>query len=602
MTDLSKDFDSAIETSAKKVSETLTGTLLNLAKDQFQKLKLDLHSGFKEISRHQYEKCSRVKTLLYRDEPAELVKLYVPTTFKVGQKDNVIDDSTLISNAINRTRYLVSGTAGSGKSVFMKYLCLKLITQQVPFPIFLELRDLNDENDPSIVRFIATKLNSVTGDFSLAQLEYGLRQGAFFLILDGFDELNSSIRAKVEKDILGICHVYINCGLVVSARPNPIFDSWPNFCKASVQKLSQTSVSALIMKLEFNHIVKQKFLDKLPGLYSSHEEFLSNPLLATMMLLTFDQFADIPTKIHVFYEKAFIALFERHDALKFGYHRQSFANLSIDDFKRLFSAFCLITYMDETFSFDRSQLLEYACQAKNLEQIDVDENLWLKDLLESVCLLVLDGDTISFSHRSFQEYFSAVYLTSTGIVDVYEIIEAMAAKRIDDDVLELAFQINKDNIEKQYVIPELLKLLNLICSIDTFDNCSKYFNVFYDGFSLRKVDENWSLSLNWRFESETRFRHEFVDRLERWYGPLVGLWDVIYNNKNKEIIRESRKNSLGGEITEADDNWLKKTSWPQGFKKHREGLVALLQKIQKAHETKRSLLSNIVLKKRGDNL
>ena len=63
---------------AKKVSDTITGTVLNFAKDEIQKVKVCWKTGFKEIAKNQYEKCSRVKTLVYRKESAELLKKEVP--------------------------------------------------------------------------------------------------------------------------------------------------------------------------------------------------------------------------------------------------------------------------------------------------------------------------------------------------------------------------------------------------------------------------------------------------------------------------------------------------------------------------------------------
>jgi predicted NACHT family NTPase len=304
MTDLSKDIDAALETSAKKVSDSLTGTILSIAKDQIQKIRLDWKVGFKKLSENQYAKCSRVKTLLYRYEPAELAKIYVPTTFSIPKNDQNIVDRTLIANATEGKRYIISGLAGSGKSMFMRFLCLHLLTEaKAPFPIFLELRDLNAESEPSILNFITDKINTVIGDFTLSQLQYGLRSGVFFLILDGFDELNLNLREVVEKEIIEISENYLGCGLIVSARPNTLFDSWPNFFAAKVEPLSEDGARDLIRRLDFDAAVKQKFLDRISDLYVSHRGFLSNPLLATMMLLTFDQYADIPNKIHIFYAK-----------------------------------------------------------------------------------------------------------------------------------------------------------------------------------------------------------------------------------------------------------------------------------------------------------
>lgn len=591
MTDISKDFDAAIETSAKKASETLTGTLLNLAKEQIPKVKIRLKTGFKEISKHQYEKCSRVKTLLYRHDPVHLLKIYVPTKFETRQTHENMSDINLIENAsTGNRRYIITGLAGSGKSIFTKFLCLELIKRQNIFPIFIELRDLNDEHEPSILHLIQKRFSSVTGDFTLSQLQYGLRQGVFFLILDAFDELNLNIRPKIEREILEISETYIKCGLVVSARPSPVFDSWPNFSEATVLPLSEHSVAELITKLEFDHIIKEKFLTRLPELFSTHSEFLSNPLLATMMLLTFDQFGDVPNKIHIFYEQAFLTLFYTHDALKSAFVRQSYSKLPVDDFRRYMSAFCYITYLDEAFVFDRESLSKYAKMAKSIEQINVDESLWLKDLTDSLCLLVVDGDSISFAHRSFQEYFAALFFVHNEIADE-DIIDELFL-RIPDDVCSLVFSLDKNKMETDYIIPILQRFIQKAGAINIIEDPGSYLYILCDECSF---DTKWEM-LSWE---GTKISDSFIiiDRIfGLYYGPIADMLLVLdvpvtfHSREEAPVTFHSRE--------EAND-LLKKTNFPSSLKNFQKEVVDLLKTIQENHENKRNLLSEIVLKRKG---
>ncbi len=51
---------------------------------------------------------------------------------------------------------------------------------------------------------------------------------------------------------------------------------------------------------------KEKFMKDLDArLYYSHTQFASNPLLLTIMLMTYSSIGDIPRKMHIFYSKAF---------------------------------------------------------------------------------------------------------------------------------------------------------------------------------------------------------------------------------------------------------------------------------------------------------
>ena len=87
-----------------------------------------------------------------------------------------------------------------------------------------------------------------------------------------------------------------------------------------VQPLDLASAVELVRKLPFDDPVKERFVADLHGgLFKSHESFLSNPLLLSIMLLTYSDIAHIPTKLSIFYTQAYESLFQKHDALKGGF-------------------------------------------------------------------------------------------------------------------------------------------------------------------------------------------------------------------------------------------------------------------------------------------
>lgn len=99
MDNITKDINSAIESSAKKVADTFAGAALHIARGGYRKLKIHLRRGFERISKYQYERCSRIKIIINRQEPVELRKIYVRTKFSVGANQHSISDSKLIKNA-----------------------------------------------------------------------------------------------------------------------------------------------------------------------------------------------------------------------------------------------------------------------------------------------------------------------------------------------------------------------------------------------------------------------------------------------------------------------------------------------------------------------
>src|ERR1700678_3995848 len=131
-----------------------------------------------------------------------------------------------------------------------------------------------------------------------------------------------------------------------------------------------------------------------------------------MMLLTFQHYAEIPEKIHVFYDLAFSTLFSKHDALKEVFKREKYTKFPIDVFKRQMSCLCIITYREEKFAFSEAAILYFINLSAQLSDIQFNAGDFLRDMLESVCIMQQDGLDIVFSHRSFQEFFASFYLAN----------------------------------------------------------------------------------------------------------------------------------------------------------------------------------------------
>jgi hypothetical protein len=253
-------------------------------------------------------------------------------------------------------------------------------------------------------------------------------------------------------------------------------------------------VLELLRKLDYDMDVKKKFISEIKKhLFERHKSFLSNPLLATMMLLTFEQFAQIPDKMHVFYEQAFDTLYLKHDALKASYKRQTYTNLSIDDFKRLFSTFCLITYFEQAFSFDETLIREYLKRSVEISKIGVEVDSLLRDLLESVCLIQRDGIYYNFSHRSFQEYFCAYFISRSSDSEAYRAAEKLA-HRVEDNVLAMLKDINQDLLEEHWILPRLDNICEAIEKVDEVANPFAYALIFGSIGIMRFIRRDWRVS------------------------------------------------------------------------------------------------------------
>lgn len=147
-------------------------------------------------------------------------------------------------------------------------------------------------------------------------------------------------------------------------------------------------------------------------LYEKHQDFAENPLLLTMMFLTFMRNSSIPEHLSDFYKKAYEALYSAHDNQNKGCYRRDFACKTLDEneFKRILSHFCFQSYFKEAYEFSEDEILKYLqTSLKKLQFNGVSATDYLTDLRNVVCMIVKDGETYRFSHRSFQTYFAAYY-------------------------------------------------------------------------------------------------------------------------------------------------------------------------------------------------
>lgn len=169
------------------------------------------------------------------------------------------------------------------------------------------------------------------------------------------------------------------------------------------------------------------------------------------MLLTYEENANIPDKIHLFYNKAFETLFHKHDAMKEQYDRQRKSSLQIDDFSKIFAVFCLNTYVLEKVEFTKLELLKFATNALSFENASVKSSDFLFDLEEAVCLLQREGLSYFFVHRSFQEYFTALFLSQCPEKIRDDFIDKVCT-RYWDSVLPMLFDMASAQLEPSWVV------------------------------------------------------------------------------------------------------------------------------------------------------
>lgn len=474
-----------VDKAVAKVGETIVKNLGSLTKPLRDRLVVDLGLGMKSYLEASYNRCRFFKTILNQTQPLEVTQYYVHNTLRCGGR--ILQDIDLINEIPELKHVAITGLAGSGKSMFMKYLTVcKFENPGSSIPLFVELRAINNISTRDLVEYVRASCIAKGHNVSSDQFRLALSAGTFTIILDGFDELNHEYRDDIAKQILNISQRYPDTPIIISSRPDPRFGAWTTFHVYSVDALTKHQCLQLIDSLEYDSGVRKRFAKEVrERLFDTHTSFLSSPLLTTIMLLTFEEFAEIPVRMHAFYSQAFDTLFQKHDASKEQFQRNTHTSLTKEDFRAIFAAFCAMSYLNQQFSFEEDKLTEtieralnYAKQtAIKLPNAATAKNLIL-DLKESVCLLQQDGIEITFVHRSFQEFFAAVFATSLSDDKLRRILDKYSV-RYNDLVVSMTMDMARESVEQSWVLPTLEQMEKVLDLANPNASISKRFFVMF---------------------------------------------------------------------------------------------------------------------------
>jgi predicted NACHT family NTPase len=429
-------------------------------KDASHKIANLFKTTFKKYVRNTAKLHSKTKTFFIRDEPTYLYDFYVPIGIETNNKRIEAASVTEIDKLCNCA--IIQGTAGCGKTTLMRHLFLDTFKSSSRVPIFVELRNLNNKKK-SLSSLLRKTLRENGLSLEAKYVTAALKAGRFAILLDGMDELSEDRRTDVSDEIQSMAKKWSKNLFIVSTRPDPNVSSWNDFTTFETLPLTIIQVVELVTKLPFDKTVKSKFISDLKaGLYEEHKSFLSNPLLVSIMLLTYGQSAEVPKKLSIFFGQAFDALFQRHDAFKGGFSRQRRCSLDILEYSKVFEAFAIVTYDLNIIGMSRTVAMRSLSQAEKISGITIEKSRMLNDLLHDTCLMIEDGDMITFTHRSFQEYFSAKFICDAKDEQKRSLLGKYKERIRSDNLIKLVFEMNRDAVERYVLLPALDDLAHMV--------------------------------------------------------------------------------------------------------------------------------------------
>lgn len=446
---------------AADLVESFFSSLGNTTREQIAKYKIRFGSGFSRYLTETLARYSRFKTLINRHDAIDLGDNYVPTRIRDGGV--ILRSDDFFDELVERKRFIIEATAGQGKTLFVRNMLRHTILYEKKYiPILFELRHLHLDNTRSLTANLVKQVADYIPGFNEDHFRFGLEHGKFIIYLDGIDEISLENRARYASEILDMAYRFTETPILLSTRPDDFYFPWEVFRVAKLQPMTREQTVLMLSKLQYDAEIKSSFINTItPEFFDEHAEFLSVPLLATLMMLTYSEYATVPTKMHVFYEQAYQTLFHKHDFIKGAYSRTIESRLDVEQFRQVLAAFCFISYLQERFSFLQYQVIEDIRAALALAGIIADKDNFLKDLLVTVCLLQRDGNHVTFVHRSFQEYFAALFIAKSPPSEIFDIMEALVSRGRVDTVVRMIVQLNDGLVEQEWVLPKLRELNGL---------------------------------------------------------------------------------------------------------------------------------------------
>ncbi|MCY7209702.1 hypothetical protein RG565_00185 [Streptococcus sp. IsoGale021] len=453
---------------------------------------IEYRTAYEDYLKNTKDRYGKIKTIIYRRERKDLYSFYEATGISYAGQ-------TLSSSNINNlleidSKILVTGTGGIGKSILFKHLFLNSMEVTNFIPVFIELRSLNtlENKELNISNLIFKTL--VSNGFRLERKYFddSLEQGAYIIFLDGFDEIHHDKKSSITEEIKVFCEMYASNQVFVSSRPSTEFIGWSDFSEFESLPLTKEQALSLINKIDFDETAKSIFSEELEKkLYEKYKSFASNPLLLTIMLLTFQKHASIPERLNDFYEEAFVTLFNVHDATKDSFVRDIRSGLSCEDFKLVFSYICFKSYFKGEYEFSETRLHELINSAKEKfkDKFSFNVDDFQEDLVHSVCMLVKEGLEYRFSHRSFQEYFSAWYTCKLPDTTQEKLLDGWLRESSTiqtDSYFYMLFDLQSEKVNSIILKP----VMENIISLYEKEGILSFLKTLFDKFSIKNQEEN----------------------------------------------------------------------------------------------------------------
>ncbi|MCP3019083.1 NACHT domain-containing protein [Cupriavidus basilensis] len=317
-------------------------------------------------------------------------------------------------------RIFILGKPGAGKTTFLKHLAILACRGQIEkTPIYLSLKEWADSG-MDILAFIESQFEICGFPAARDFINAIFGAGEALILLDGLDEVHQEgvARVRMIQALENLANQYPECIFCLTCRIAAIDYTFAQFTYIEIADFSPEQQNGFVGKWYSGE--KQKFESFRKEWNKADNrglrELAQTPLLLALLCLVFDELMHFPKRRVELYEEALDALLKKWDSSRGISRSEEYRRLSLGRKKQLLSRIAAVNFQNERYLIRKQELAsEISTFLLQLPKEDKGTEIEADGVISAIeyqhGLLVERAYSIySFSHLTFQEYFTAKYI------------------------------------------------------------------------------------------------------------------------------------------------------------------------------------------------
>ncbi|MBI1877712.1 MAG: NACHT domain-containing protein [Chloroflexi bacterium] len=322
--------------------------------------------------------------------------------------------------ALEEKRLFILGKPGAGKTTFLKYVALQAANGKInKIPIFVSLKEWADSG-LELMPFLVRQFEICAFPEAQPFIEHLLNAGQAIVLFDGLDEVNQEDeqRAQITANVNNFSKQYASSQCLITCRLAATDYTFDQFAYVEMADFDDKQIRVFVRKwFKDNPAKRDKFLVEFAQEeHKGLRELAQIPLLLTLLCLAFDETMSFPQRRVELYEEALDALLKKWDSSRNIKRDEIYRKLSLGRKRQMLARIAAETCERGENFFRQADLAKRITRyLQKLPPADFDEDIDGEAVLKAIeaqhGLLVERAHRIySFSHLTFQEYFTAKYI------------------------------------------------------------------------------------------------------------------------------------------------------------------------------------------------